>query len=525
MKKLRKISSLFLVLTTIFCIFTSCASKNQADQDPYTISYNSNGDGTCYVSNIATNPMVTEPYDVVIPEKSPDGDTVTEIRNQGFYSIPKVVTVKYWEYLKKKLPDADLGFYDLAPMADHSHVGMNLNVSAEFLVILQEYYITLDFSEQSPTEETKYIAQRYPELASVAEEIPLLYLDLNFATDIDKISKACTIWNNALETCEEEKNACFVDLKDALEEKDLTLPTEFSNSHDGQYIQSIEIPDSVTNIGKYSFFNCRSLTSITIPGSVTSIGDYAFFDCDNLTNMVIPDSVMSIGDGVFNSCDNLTSITLGKSVMSISDEAFSGCSQLTSITIPDGVTSIGDGAFRDCKSLTSITIPDGVTRIDDEAFSNCNQLTSITIPDGVTHIGEYAFSNCSSLTHITISDDITSIGDYAFSHCNNLTSITIPHNVTSIGTSAFNCCSSLTSITIPDSVTSIGDGAFHGCDALTSVVFENTTGWVASSTKDNVVARLSNEKLKSISMAANYLTKKCSVGYSWERTKEMQEYY
>ena len=39
------------------------------------------------------------------------------------------------------------------------------------------------------------------------------------------------------------------------------------------------ISNSVTNIGKYAFFDCKSLTSINIPNSVTNIGDRAFKGC------------------------------------------------------------------------------------------------------------------------------------------------------------------------------------------------------------------------------------------------------
>ncbi|MDE5599398.1 MAG: leucine-rich repeat domain-containing protein, partial [Ureaplasma sp.] len=36
-------------------------------------------------------------------------------------------------------------------------------------------------------------------------------------------------------------------------------------------LTSINIPDGVTTIGKYAFYNCSSLTSIKMPNSVTSI--------------------------------------------------------------------------------------------------------------------------------------------------------------------------------------------------------------------------------------------------------------
>jgi len=176
---------------------------------------------------------------------------------------------------------------------------------------------------------------------------------------------------------------------------------------------SITIPDSVTSIGNYAFFECINLASVTIPNSVTSIEGYAFSGCSSLTSITIPDSVTSIGNSAFLGCSGLTSVTIPNSVTSIGNHAFYYCSGLTSVTIGNGVTSIGSYTFRECINLASVTIPNSVTSIGNRAFSYCSGLTSVTIGNGVTSIGSYAFRECSSLTSITIDSEtiVSSIAD------------------------------------------------------------------------------------------------------------------
>ena len=282
------------------------------------------------------------------------------------------------------------------------------------------------------------------------------------------------------------------------------------------------ISNSVTNIGKYAFFDCKSLTSINIPNSVTNIGDRAFKGCISLTKINIPNSVTNIGDGAFYACKSLININIPNSVTNIGFGTFSRCESLTNINIPNSVTNIGEMAFSGCKSLININIPNSVTNIGDRALGLCESLTSINIPNSVTNIGDSAFAGCKSLTSINIPDGVTNIGDGAFSGCKSLTKITIPssvvnmngnpflgwngdlHNeskafvyerqvlfnidkttliayrskktsynipngVTNIGDKAFYGCESLTCIKIPKSVSNIGSYAFSGCKSLTSI--------------------------------------------------------
>ena len=150
------------------------------------------------------------------------------------------------------------------------------------------------------------------------------------------------------------------------------------------------IPNGITEINKYAFRDCDSLTSIEIPDSVTNIGDLAFFSCDSLTSIYVDENnaeYMSIEGNLYSKDGTiLIQYALGKSGMSFA--------------IPDSVTTIGDYAFKYCSSLTSVTIGDSVTTIGKGAFDECYNLTSITIPDSVTTIGEFAFYGCDSLTSV-----------------------------------------------------------------------------------------------------------------------------
>ncbi len=298
----------------------------------------------------------------------------------------------------------------------------------------------------------------------------------------------------------------------------------------------IVIPDSVTSIGDYAFYESTSLASITISDGVESIGNYAFYGCTELTSVTIFDSITSIGIFAFDGCTGLkhviysgtkekwnkisigyknecllnatiltreskivdgvvyaigdkeasvdsytctdSQVTIlteidGKPVTQINRNAFVGNTLVTSITIPNSVTSIGPSAFKNCENLTAIEISDSVISIGESAFLGCTSLTVVAIPNSVTSIGPSSFYECINLTSITIPNSVTSIGEFAFVFCESLTSIIIPNSVTSIEMFTFVDCKSLASVTIPNSVTSIGEAAFGSCPNLESITIPN----------------------------------------------------
>jgi hypothetical protein len=95
-------------------------------------------------------------------------------------------------------------------------------------------------------------------------------------------------------------------------------------------------------------------TSITLKEGTLGISRCAFRFCSGLTSIDIPNSVTEIGIEAFNGCSGLTSIDIPNSVTKIGYDAFYYCTGLTSIVIPISVTKIGEYAFNGCSGLTDV---------------------------------------------------------------------------------------------------------------------------------------------------------------------------
>ena len=361
-------------------------------------------------------------------------------------------------------------------------------------------------------------------------------------------------------------------------------------------LTSVTTPDSLTEVGTQVFYGCfnlksfkgnnsstdehcliidgtlvafapAELTEYSIPNGVTAIGDYAFYNCIYLKKITIPNSVTSIGGSSFYNCNNLVSVNIGNGLTEIGNNAFSNCANLVSINIPEGVTSIGGSSFYGCSSLGSIALPSTLSSFTGgSVFRGCTNLTSVyceavnppycsselfsnevtvyvypqsietykaawnsdyctfesngktldttntttilytttdsnvidmpnwivksnTYSNGVGTIVIYGklsaiarrtFINCTTLKSVIIPTGVTVIDSYAFANCTALESVTIPEGLTTIGDRAFRSCTALESVTIPEGVTTIGDGAFQSCTALEGITIPESVTEIGS---------------------------------------------
>lgn len=88
------------------------------------------------------------------------------------------------------------------------------------------------------------------------------------------------------------------------------------------------IPASVITIGTNAFRTCL-LTDINIPDGVTTIEFYAFYECTQLKTVTLPSTLTTIGYGAFQVCNSLTdiyayphanSVTLADDIWAFMDE-------------------------------------------------------------------------------------------------------------------------------------------------------------------------------------------------------------
>ena len=293
-------------------------------------------------------------------------------------------------------------------------------------------------------------------------------------------------------------------------------------------LTSVQIPDTITEIGSNAFYNCTSLKRVTIqdnkPSCVKKIGRQAFKFCSELTDISILDSVTEIGSESFHQCEKLDTVTIPEGVTSVADGMFSYCYSLHTVTLPDSVTAIEERAFTGTAltqihipanvaqiALSTITsdsesypaidnvlykkaangdyalirypsrredsafkIPNGVARIETHAFDCCLYLASVKMPDSVVSIGTSAFMNCQKLHDIEFSCRITELPESVFAGCISLKSIDIPEGITQILDDAFAGCEQLERIAIPSSVTKISGYAFSNCTALNNIEYSGS---------------------------------------------------
>lgn len=184
-------------------------------------------------------------------------------------------------------------------------------------------------------------------------------------------------------------------------------------------LKSVSIGNSVTSIGYDAFIYCSGLTEVNI-SDITSWCNIDFrtitsnplyyaqhlkLNNEEIIDLVIPNILTEIKKYTFYNCIGLKSIDTSNSVSSIGEKAFYNCSGLTSVIVGKSVASIGEYAFRDCGQIKSLIIGNCVTSIGYGAFFNCGNINYVEFnAKKLNQLG--SSNNLNRATNIVVGEDV-----------------------------------------------------------------------------------------------------------------------
>ena len=191
-------------------------------------------------------------------------------------------------------------------------------------------------------------------------------------------------------------------------------------------LKSLRLPASLENIHYTSFYYGLSMTSIDVdPANETfsSIDGVLFNKAQDTlvfypngrpdTMYVVPDGVTTIAPYAFYECKAIEGINFGKDVTFIGTYAMNNCTNLNTVKLGDSVESIDAYAFSGCNVLTSLDVSSTLKNIGAYAFANCRSLPYVFLND-VELIGEYAFNNAAGLTRVVFGPNLNTLMGSAF---------------------------------------------------------------------------------------------------------------
>ncbi len=216
---------------------------------------------------------------------------------------------------------------------------------------------------------------------------------------------------------------------------------------DSSTFSSISMPETITSIGQYAFWEVDNITELAIPNSVTSMGTNTFYKCASLQKVIIGDGLETLSSGAFQNCAKLTDVTFGKAMKVISSNAFSGCESLEEITFPETITEIAGSAFSTCINLFNITSlnPEPPTCQYATFYSSLYTSATLYVPAGTKEAYEAAtgwenFKNIEEIADETTGSFEISSAGYATYYIEE--AYVMPEGVTGTTVTGFNTSSS-----------------------------------------------------------------------------------
>ncbi len=198
----------------------------------------------------------------------------------------------------------------------------------------------------------------------------------------------------------------------------------------------LEIPVGFTTVQDRVFRKDKGFTSLLtlkVPEGVTTMGEYNFYESECIQEIDLPNSLTEIVKNFAPKVASLKRVSVGSGTK-IVGYAFQDCTGLEQVTLAEGITTIEERAFLRCASLDGVVLPNSLTSLGTSAFYGCSSLTEIVIPENVV-LGDGVFKACTALAKVVVKCD--KIPGGTFSGDSSLGIFVVTKNISSMGTDAF----------------------------------------------------------------------------------------
>ena len=136
-------------------------------------------------------------------------------------------------------------------------------------------------------------------------------------------------------------------------------------------VTNLTILPGMVSYAPFVTYRGGQYTRVELPETVTSIGRLAFQNNANLKELVTHGRIESIGEKAFAGCTSLTSIPAGcdNSVTNWGAEVFSGCAGLVNVVVPGSMRNVPSKMFYNCGNIQELVMEEGVESIQSDSFS------------------------------------------------------------------------------------------------------------------------------------------------------------
>lgn len=278
-------------------------------------------------------------------------------------------------------------------------------------------------------------------------------------------------------------------------------------------VEEITIPEEVTEINSYAFYNCLSLKNLYLHQNFKKVNTKALYGCNNLeltteNNLVYLGTKTNDYFAIYKTVTtNIETCKIHQDTKVIMTDAFEYCNSITEVDVASieawchlnessNIPVCSNSTLKvNGEEASEIIIPATVTKVTDNTFLNFKNITGLKVLDGVVKLGKNTFKNCNSLKNVEFSSTLEDVEAGCFEGCTKIEKFNVPtleyllsinfadtnSNPLSGKQTAYLYINDVktTEIVVPTTVSTIKSNIFGNVQTLSKITISNKTNTFA----------------------------------------------